>query len=314
MEKRVLGPAGGGWLVFSLLTPALLLAGGLLLGDSPAMAASRPDPSGDCTPPCADIVRLSATTDRLEHRLVLEFDQPIATPGSDASGAIFGFVELDLDRDRQTGELSFVDFLTPFESGLGTDAYIPLASYRESDRSALLMDESRQVALGRVPVELAGRELALRVPRALVSSLGPVHAAAVVGSENRVGDVAPDGGFVVSTGSAAADAVHLNGERFAVEIDWRKPDGETGVGSLVTRSDDSALFWFFEASNWEFLVKVIDGCPVNQRFWVLASASTNVEYTLRVTDTRSGHFQEYRNEQGNSAAAITDTATFAVCP
>jgi hypothetical protein len=25
-------------------------------------------------------------------------------------------------------------------------------------------------------------------------------------------------------------------------------------------TDDSALFWFFEESNWEMLVKVLDGC------------------------------------------------------
>ena len=33
------------------------------------------------------------------------------------------------------------------------------------------------------------------------------------------------------------------------------------------------------------LIKVLDGCTVNNRFWVFAAATTNFEYRLRVTDS-----------------------------
>ncbi|MCP4658622.1 MAG: hypothetical protein GY856_24695 [bacterium] len=79
-------------------------------------------------------------------------------------------------------------------------------------------------------------------------------------------------------------------------------------------SDDSGLLWFFDPDNWELLVKVLDGCAVNQRYWVFAAATTNVETTLEVTDSLSGQMKTYHNPLGTSAAAVTDTFAFATCP
>ncbi len=62
------------------------------------------------------------------------------------------------------------------------------------------------------------------------------------------------------------------------------------------------------------LVKVLDGCPVNQHFWVFAAATTNVEYTLRVTDTETGAVEEYLNPLGVASPAIIDTEAFMTCP
>lgn len=62
-----------------------------------------------------------------------------------------------------------------------------------------------------------------------------------------------------------------------------------------------------------FSPHVLDGCTLNDRFWVFAAATTNVEYTLRVTDTRSGAVQEYTNPLGFAAEALTDTDAFATC-
>ena len=33
------------------------------------------------------------------------------------------------------------------------------------------------------------------------------------------------------------------------------------------------------------LIKVINGCGLNQRYWVYAAATTDVEYQLTVTDS-----------------------------
>ncbi len=107
----------------------------------------------------------------------------------------------------------------------------------------------------------------------------------------------------------------LSRGRFKVEIDWQDLESNTGAGQVVPfRSDDSGLFWFFNADNWEMLVKVLDGCGINSHFWVFAAATTNVEYTLRVTDTESGAVKEYVNPLGVAAPAITDTEAFATCP
>lgn len=112
-----------------------------------------------------------------------------------------------------------------------------------------------------------------------------------------------------------ADTACLNQDRFEVSITWRDFQDNTGVGHLVPgASDDSALFWFFKAANWEVLVKVLRACGVNQRYWVLGAAATNVEYTITVTDHQTGQTETYENPLGRRAPAIADTSSFAVCP
>jgi poly(3-hydroxybutyrate) depolymerase len=119
-------------------------------------------------------------------------------------------------------------------------------------------------------------------------------------------------------GTCAADATHacLQQSRYRIALTWQDASGRTGVGSPVAGavSPDSAVLWFFDPSNWEMLIKVLDGCGLNQRIWVFAAATTNVAYTLTVTDTVTGKVKTYQNPAGRTAAAITDTDAFATCP
>ncbi len=106
----------------------------------------------------------------------------------------------------------------------------------------------------------------------------------------------------------------LNAGRFKVEVIWRDYVGDTGEAQVVPfGSADSGLVWFFDAANWEMLIKVLDGCGINDRFWVFAAASTDVEYTLRVTDSYTGLARTYLNTLGTASPAITDTDAFATC-
>ena len=106
----------------------------------------------------------------------------------------------------------------------------------------------------------------------------------------------------------------LNGGRFLAEVEWRNFSGGTGNGSSAFHLDDSGMFWFFDPDNWEMLIKVLDGCSANGHYWVFAAATTDVEYTLRVTDTTTGTFQIYQNPLGMASRAITDNQAFASCP
>lgn len=101
--------------------------------------------------------------------------------------------------------------------------------------------------------------------------------------------------------------------RFRIAVDW-KANGGQGPGTIVTQSGDSGLFWFFSPDNWELMVKVLDACGLNSRYWVFSAATTNVEYTLRVTDTTNGAEWSYHNPAGRPAPAITDTTAFSTCP
>ena len=101
----------------------------------------------------------------------------------------------------------------------------------------------------------------------------------------------------------------LNQNRFQVEATWRKPSGETGVGHAVPLTGDTGALWFFGAENLELLIKVLDARAVNGHFWVYAGALSNVEYTIKVTDTSTGEERSYRNPPGQFASRA-DTEAF----
>ena len=60
-------------------------------------------------------------------------------------------------------------------------------------------------------------------------------------------------------------------------------------------------------------MKVLDGCSLNDHYWVFAAAATTVEYTLTVTETAIGAKRAYSNEKGDLSPAFADTTAF-ICP
>jgi poly(3-hydroxybutyrate) depolymerase len=114
-----------------------------------------------------------------------------------------------------------------------------------------------------------------------------------------------------------ADSTHLclQKGRFRVGVTWQDGNGHSGVGTVTPAvSADSGVLWFFDPGAWEILVKVLDGCALNQRIWVFSAATTNVQYTLTVTDTVTGQMKSYQNAGGQTAAVVEDTSAFASCP
>lgn len=113
---------------------------------------------------------------------------------------------------------------------------------------------------------------------------------------------------------AARTSSNLGGGRFSVSATWRTPQGGSGAGQFVPVTDDAGYLWFFDAGNIEAVVKVLNGCGLNNRFWVFAAGLTDVQVDLRVTDTRTGASQTYHNPQGQSFLPVQDTSAFATCP
>ena len=106
----------------------------------------------------------------------------------------------------------------------------------------------------------------------------------------------------------------LLGGRFSIEVEWTDFENNTGYGRVVpVGTPFSGLFWFFSENNWEVLVKVIDGCDLNNHLWVFAASTTNVGYRLRVTDHEADIYREYTNTLGESAPAINDNRAFPTC-
>ncbi len=120
--------------------------------------------------------------------------------------------------------------------------------------------------------------------------------------------------FTVTAGSAPAELV-LHGGRFRVEVAWTDFAGNKGAGRVVPGAGaESGLFWYFSPGNWELLLKVLDACAYNGRWWVLGAAATNVHYVITVRDTLTGDTWTYENPLGNRSPAILDTDAFDACP
>jgi hypothetical protein len=157
-----------------------------------------------------------------------------------------------------------------------------------------------------VPLQLAGcadppAAVTLEVP---LGTLAPGDYQVLV----KDGQVAAQGELEV----LPATAILQNG-RFEVEATWQTAAGENGNARLVQLpSADSALFYFFNRSNWELMVKVLDGCAINGHYWVFAAASTDVAFEVTVKE-EGGRTFEIGNRLGQPAAAINSITAFS-CP
>jgi len=83
-----------------------------------------------------------------------------------------------------------------------------------------------------------------------------------------------------------------------VTVSWRdQRSGDTGTGMAIPReqSDTTGCFWFFSPTNTELVLKVIDGTPVNNKFWVFYGALSDVEYEIEVIDTQNNNRVTYQN-------------------
>jgi photosystem II stability/assembly factor-like uncharacterized protein len=110
--------------------------------------------------------------------------------------------------------------------------------------------------------------------------------------------------------TCVVDAVTLclNGQRFRATVAWQT-GGTNGNGHAYPVTDNTGAFWFFDPTNLELVVKVLDGRSVDGKFWVFYGSLTNVEFTLTVTDTLTGVVKTYFNAQGQ-LASVADTSAF----
>jgi hypothetical protein len=112
----------------------------------------------------------------------------------------------------------------------------------------------------------------------------------------------------VPASCTAGTVLCLGDDRFKLEVAW-KNGAQSGAGQAVSLTRDTGYFWFFGPENIELVIKVIDGRGLNSRFWVFFGALTNLEYTLKVTDTATGRVKNYRNPAGR-IASVADTDAF----
>jgi hypothetical protein len=111
-----------------------------------------------------------------------------------------------------------------------------------------------------------------------------------------------------------ATTLCLNNSRYKVQAQWFTRDGASGQGRVIPLTGDTGAFWFFSSQNVEMVVKVLNGCGLNSRYWAFAGGLTDVNVILTVTDTQTGAVRTYINPQGTPFEPIQDTNAFANCP
>ncbi len=193
-------------------------------------------------------------------------------------------------RDRSTNESSFI-----VEGKLASDPTFSQLGTVSANVTA--------VTINGLP---AGSDLLFRVRAS--------NASGASGSTNAVAVTT-----LATSGCVAADnAMCLQNSEFRVQAlfltqDATGADGPSGEARAVKLVSDSGYLWFFNDSNIEAVVKVLNGCAINSRFWVFAGGLTNVRVVLTVTDTVAGASESYSNPQSHAFQPIQDTEAFATC-
>lgn len=104
----------------------------------------------------------------------------------------------------------------------------------------------------------------------------------------------------------------IQSSRFSIHVNWTNRYVQpplSGVGTAVGLTSDTGYFWFFNTSNVELIIKVLDGRAVNGKFWVFYGALKDVEYTIFVTDTQTGGTHNYFSANG-SLKSVADVNAF----
>jgi streptogramin lyase len=102
--------------------------------------------------------------------------------------------------------------------------------------------------------------------------------------------------------------------RFQVEVEYETTHagGLSGKGKAIALASlgvaRGGLFWFFSEDNPELVVKILNGCATNQKYWVFISGGTNVGMIITVSDTVTGEVHTYYNRENTPFAPIQDTS------
>ena len=105
-------------------------------------------------------------------------------------------------------------------------------------------------------------------------------------------------------------ALCLQKGRFEVRVKWETPQGKKGTGNAGTFTDETGYFWFFNSKNIEVFIKVLDGCGINDTYWVYIGGLTNIWVEVVVTDTETGETKSWTNPMNQSFRPIDDTGYF----
>jgi hypothetical protein len=105
----------------------------------------------------------------------------------------------------------------------------------------------------------------------------------------------------------------VGNNRFQVRATFAA-NGSSGDAHAVALTGDTGYLWFFSSGNVETVIKVLNACALNNRYWVFAGGLTNVHVVITVTDLKTQTTKTYMNPANTEFQPIQDTNAFATCP
>jgi hypothetical protein len=113
-----------------------------------------------------------------------------------------------------------------------------------------------------------------------------------------------------------SSTICLQSNRFEVRLSATDPrTGKSDTGYVMASTNFFGYYAFPVLANNQtdpqIFVKILDGRPINGKWWVFFASLTDVEFTLRVRDTLNGGTKSYSQEpylqqSSNDTAAFTD--------
>jgi hypothetical protein len=117
----------------------------------------------------------------------------------------------------------------------------------------------------------------------------------------------------------SATAACLIGGRFQVTTNFYNATGGKAQAPVISfnstraESDESVFYSFADPSNVEMIVKVINGCALNNHYWVFIAGATTQGWEAAVVDTQTGAAKSYLNNLNILTATTADTSALP-CP
>ena len=200
----------------AIARPALGALAALLLAAAPS-GAGFTDPTGDTFGPGpvqVDITSYDATYSGGSTTFTIHFAGPISAASAAVADSLYGFIDLDLDKDAKTGgTASFPGVTSPIAGGnnwinyyiaqgaiggptvaLGDEAFVDLGSEANHAGSVDVLDATTGAVLASVAIAYTSHSVSLTIP--LVGSVGSPSIAfdLLVGTSLELTDRATNGG------------------------------------------------------------------------------------------------------------------------
>jgi hypothetical protein len=132
---------------------------------------------------------------------------------------------------------------------------------------------------------VAGNQIVLRGVTSASGTVSTLFSLAPLAPGDWVIEVQLDGmaaGSQALTVAAPSGDLELIDHRFVATTGWYDAHGIVHLANAVQLSDNFGFFSFFDSSNGEVTIKILDGRAVNGHFWVFIASMTDVQFFVRI--------------------------------